>query len=176
MMIGKKIMIIGSPGSGKTTLSKELGKILNIEVTHLDVLNWTGNWEVVPRDEFEEKLRKSLKKDKVIIDGNYNRTIPLRLNYCDTVIYLDYPKYISFLRVIKRVIFNYGKSRKDMGGNCPERFDFEFLKFVWDYNKNNRSQNYELLEKCKDKNIYIFKKPEETKEFLNTLPTKNPVI
>lgn len=119
----KRIMIIGSCGSGKTTLSKQLHKILNLPLIHLDQINWRDNWTTVGREEFDSQLKQEIEKPAWIIDGNYNRTIPLRLEKCDTVIYLDYPRFTYVLGIIKRVVTGYGKSRDDMGGNCPERFD-----------------------------------------------------
>ena len=61
----------------------------------------------------------------------------------------------SLLGVLKRVIKGYGKTRSDMGGNCPERLDFEFLKFVWNFNQNNRERYLKLLSEQSDKNVII---------------------
>ena len=94
----KRIIVIGCPGSGKTTLSKALAEKLSLPLIHLDKIQWQGNWECIRREEFDNILIDEMKKPQWIIDGNYNRTIPMRLKHCDTVIYLDYPTHICFFR------------------------------------------------------------------------------
>ena len=75
----KKIILIGCPGSGKSTLSKQLSDILNIEVIHLDKIYWKPFWVNITKEEFDEKLDEILKLNSFIIDGNYHRTIKQRL-------------------------------------------------------------------------------------------------
>ena len=163
----KKIMLIGCGGSGKSTLAIQIGKKLDIPVTHLDKLLWRDNWEQVSKEEFDFLLTEEFKKESWIIDGNYDRTIPMRLEECDTVIYLDFPRITCLIGAIRRVIFNYGKTRPDMGGNCPEHFDAEFLKWIWNFNKKNRLNYINMLNNSTNKNIYILHRRKECKELLS---------
>lgn len=103
------------------------------------------------------------------MDGNFRRTIPQRLEKCDTVIYLDLPRRTCMWGLVKRVSKYYGKTRPDMGENCPERLDWDFIKWVWNYNKNCRADNYALLENYKDKNIIILRSRKEVGRFLESL-------
>lgn len=165
-------MIIGGNGCGKTTFAKELSDKLDLPLIHLDVLYWRDNWQTESRDEFNELLLQEITKPKWIIDGNIGRTIPLRLKYCDTVIYMDFPRLKCVYGVIKRIIKNYGKSRPDMGGYCPERFDMEklaFLKSVWNFNKNNRKRFYDMLHNANDVKIILLKSRKQVREFLQRL-------
>lgn len=164
-----RVIIIGCGGSGKSTLSRALSEKTNLPVVHLDKLFWREGWVYIPREEFNTLLREELKKDKWIIDGNYDRTLEERINRCDTVIYLDYPRRTCFLGVFKRVLLNYGKVRPDMAEGCPEKFDLEFMKWIWNFNKNHRDKLYRILNKQKNKKIYIFKNRKQCKEFLNKI-------
>ena len=110
-----------------------------------------------------------MKKPQWIIDGNYNRTIPMRLEQCDTVIYLDYPTYVCFFSALKRVIKNYGKVRDDMGGNCKERFDPNFFWFILSFNRKNRRKYHRLLRSAENKNVIILKNRKEADSFLRNL-------
>ena len=141
----ERILIIGCGGAGKSTLARQLGKKLDLPVVHLDTLFWKPGWVQESREEFDRKLSVELEKPKWILDGNFNRTMPQRMAKCDTIIYLDFPRLTCLMGVVKRIVTTYGKVRPDMGEGCPERFDFEFLRWVWDYNKNNRERNYQLL-------------------------------
>ncbi|GAA0086680.1 DNA topology modulation protein [Clostridium sp. CTA-7] len=162
----KRIIIIGCGGSGKSTLARKLYEKTNLPIVHLDKLFWRKGWQSISREEFNKLLQIKLKEDKWIIDGNFDRTIEERLNRCDTVIFLDYPRRTCLISAIKRVISNYGKVRPDMGEGCPEKFDFEFLKWIWNFNKEHRDKYYQLLKEIENKKIYIFKNRKECNEFL----------
>lgn len=165
-------MIIGGCGCGKTTLAKILSDKLNLPLIHLDGLYWRDNWQHVSRDEFDNQMFQEITKPKWIIDGNYGRTIPFRLKYCDTVIYMDFSRLKCVYGVIKRVIKSYGESRPDMGGDCPERLDLgkiEFFKSVWNFNKNNRKHYYDMLYNTNNVKIIILKSRKQVREFLQGL-------
>ena len=162
----KKIMIIGSPGSGKTTLSLKLASITGLPLVHLDKLFWRDNWTHVSREDFDTQLFKAVSQKEWIIDGNYGRTLDVRLNYADTVIFLDYNRFVCLFRVFKRTLLSFGKSRFDMGDGCPERFDFSFMKYVWNFDKNSI---YKKLNEIEDKNVIIIKNNSSLKKFLKEL-------
>ena len=165
----KKVLIIGCPGSGKTTLAKALSEKTGLPLIHLDKIQWTGDWECIRGEDFDRILIEKMQMPHWIIDGNYNRTIPIRLRECDTVIYLDYPTSVSLCGALKRVISNYGKVRDDMGGNCRERFDPTFFWFIMTFNMKNRHRYHKLLDSAEDKNIIILRSRKEADEFLQKL-------
>lgn len=169
--LGERIMVIGCGGSGKSTLSRSLGELLNLPVVHLDRLYWRDGWRSVDDEEFDALLSEALSQGRWIIDGNFNRTIAMRLNRCDTVIYLDYARIVCMAGVIKRVLAYYGRTRPDMGGECPERFDFEFLKWVWRFNAKFKKEYYWLMSSAKasGKKVYVLKKRREAQWMLARL-------
>ncbi|MGL5478868.1 MAG: topology modulation protein [Clostridium sp.] len=163
----KKIIVLGCSGSGKSTLSKKLGEILNIRVIHLDKLYWNENWVPVSLEEFDKRLDFEMSKESWIIDGNFGRTIPKRLERCDTVIYLDYKRRVCIRGDLKRFITNYGKTRSDMGKGCIEKIDIEFLSWIWNFNKNYRIEYLKMIKESKGKDIYIVSSRKEGEELLN---------
>ena len=164
----KKILIVGSPGSGKSTLSKKLGKQLNLPVVHLDCLWLKEGWEERSREEFDTLLINELEKESWIIDGNYSRTLELRLKYADTVIFLDYNRFLCLWRVLKRVITNYGKVRDDVAEGCRERFGWEFLKYVYKFNDEQREKIYKKLSTKSDIKVIIIKKRKDLQEIMRS--------
>ena len=164
----ERIVIIGCPGSGKTRLARDLGDKLGLTVVHLDRLWWKQGWENVTREEFDTRLENALKLDSWIIDGNYNRTMDVRLEKCDTIIYLDYSRWACLWGMLQRVLGNYGKNRSDMPDGCPERFDWEFVKFIWNFNENNRVINYTRIAKYKHAKAIVLKNRKETRAFLES--------
>ncbi len=163
----ERIIIIGCCGAGKSTLAVKLAQNLNLPLIHLDKIKFLDNWQERSKEEFNEILLSELEKPRWIIDGNYNRTIPLRMQYCDTVIFLDFERLACMWGVIKRVIKYHGKTRPDMGNNCPERFDPRFMKYVWQFRTKHRKRYLEMLENVSDKNVIILRNRTEIRRFLN---------
>ena len=120
----------------------------------------------VSKDELDAQIKDVLRKDEWIIDGNYSRTIPMRLEKCDTVFYLDYPRLVCFFGVVRRVLGSLGKTRPDMAEGCPERFDLEFLQYTWKFRKKQREKLFGLLEGA-NAEIHIFRSRKEAKRYLD---------
>ena len=112
----RKVLIIGGNGSGKTTMARQLAEITGLPLCHLDTLYWTDDWQPRERSDFITLLQAELEKEEWILDGNMRRTLPQRLPYCDTVIYLDFSGIRCFFGTLKRLLQNHGQSRPDMGG------------------------------------------------------------
>jgi adenylate kinase family enzyme len=166
----KKIILIGSGGAGKSTLARRLGEALAVEVIHLDKLHWKPNWTSPPKDEWRKTVRKLIEKDEWVIDGNFNGTMELRMAACDTVIYLDFPRLVCVYRALKRVLKYYNKTRPDMGEGCRERLDFEFLRWVWTFQKSDKPKIEERINKLGvDKTIIRLRSPKEVEDFLADL-------
>ena len=165
----ERILIFGCSGSGKSTLARALGEKLGLPVVHLDQLWWKEGWENVTREEFDSRLALALNMDRWIIDGNYSRTMETRLQKCDTIIYLDFNRWECLLGMFQRVLGSYGKVRPDMAPGCPERFDAEFIKWIWNFNKNNRVQNYTYLAKAKHAESIVLKNRREVRRFLEKI-------
>ena len=162
----ERVLIIGCGGAGKSTLAKALGEKTGLPVVHLDKIFWSpGNWQHLPRGEFDALLMKELEKPRWILDGNYDRTFSLRLAKCDTVIYLDFSRLTCLLGWIKRVITNWGRTRADMGPNCNEWFDPEMLGWIWNYNKQNRKKNYRMLEEATHARVIVLRNRKMVKSF-----------
>ena len=150
-------------------MAQKLGNLTGIPVVHLDKLFWKPGWVQRTPEEFDPIIQKEIEKDAWIMDGNFNRTMPLRIQRCDTVIYLDFSRFACLRGVLKRILTTYGKVRPDMGEGCPERIDLEFLKWVWNYNKNKRERNYKLLNEATHAETIVLKNRRSVKRFLKKL-------
>lgn len=156
----KKIIVIGCPGSGKSTFSRELSLLLGIEVYHLDMLFWNSDKTTVPKDEFLKRLGAVLEKDSYIIDGNFGSTMELRMSECDTVFFLDLPTEVCLESVRGR----FGKARADMPWIETEE-DAEFMEFIANFERDRRPKILELIEKY-GKETVVFKSREEVNEYI----------
>jgi adenylate kinase family enzyme len=170
----KRILVIGSSGSGKSTFARRLGEILNLDVIHLDSLFWHSGWVETPKDEWRVKVEQSLHGDSWIMDGNYSATMDLRLPICDTVIWLETPRIICVYRILKRVVTYKKGSRPDIPAGCDEKFDWDFVKVVWSYPTRSKPKVEGLLkELASDKTIIRLKSKKQIESFLSKLESKN---
>lgn len=167
--IGKRIIVIGSPGSGKSTFSRQLAQITGIKLIHLDKEYWHSGWIETLKDEWSKKQEELTAGSEWIIDGNYGSTMEIRLLKADTVVFFDLKRLVCIIGYIKRVFKNKGKSRPDMPKGCPEKIDIEFIKYIWNFPKVSRKRIISRLIDCSDKKIIVFKKRIEAKKFFENL-------
>lgn len=172
----KRVIIIGCGGAGKSTLARKMGELTGIPVIHLDQLFWKPGWVERTREEFDPMIQRELEKEAWIMDGNFSRTLPQRIQRCDMVIYLDFSRMSCLLGVLKRVLTTYGKVRPDMGEGCPERMDFDFMKWVWNYNQNKRESNYRLLNEATRAETVVLKNRRSVRRFLKSLENEGSVV
>ena len=158
----KKVIVIGCPGSGKSTVSRALHNKTGIPLYHLDMMYWNADKTTVEKSVFLERLSVVLEKDEWIIDGNYGSTMELRMAECDTVIFLDYPIEVCLGGIKERR----GKPRSDMPWIETDE-DAEFIEFIKSYNEQQKPKVLELLKKYSDKNIIILESREQADAFLN---------
>lgn len=160
-----KTIVIGSPGAGKSVFSQKLRDITKLPLYHLDMLYHKTDGTHISKEELEEKLTEILKKDTWIIDGNYQRTLEMRLKECDTVFLLDIPTEVCLAGAESRV----GKKRDDLPW-IEEKIDETFKQTIIDFSNKKLPQVYELLNKYKDdRDIIIFKSREEIDNYIKNL-------
>lgn len=158
----KKVIIIGSAGAGKSTFARKLRDKTNLPLYYLDMIWHKSDRTNISENEFDAILNNIVKKDRWIIDGNYQRTLEMRLKECDTVFLLDFPTEVCLSGAESRI----GKKREDLPWTETE-FDSEFRQFIIDFSENQLPEIYRLLEKYrKNKNIVIFHSRKETDDYL----------
>jgi adenylate kinase family enzyme len=171
--IGKRIIVIGSPGSGKSTFSRKLAEVTGIPLIHLDKEFWNHGWVETPREEWVERQANFISEDEWIIDGNYGGTLDIRLEKADTIICFQLSRMTCLLRYLKRVITNMNKIRPDMPEGCPEHLDFEFMQYIWNFPRNSGKRNLERINNCKNKHVIFFNKKNDANKYINILKNRN---
>lgn len=160
----KKILVIGCPGSGKSTFSRALHTVTAIPLIHLDQLFWNADKTTVPKRLFLERMQQTLEKDTWILDGNYMSTMEERLQACDTVMFLDYATEVCLDGVKARK----GTARSDLPWVELED-DAGFLEFIRTFRNETRPQILELLKRYTENETYIFSDRAEADAFLASL-------
>jgi adenylate kinase family enzyme len=129
----QRVLVLGSSGSGKSTFALKLGAITGLPVIHIDQLYWGAGWVPVPRELYLQRMREAVAPNNWIMEGNSPSTLDMRMPRADRVILFDRSRLACVARIGRRIATTYGRVRPDMAPGCPEKLDWEFLKFVWNY-------------------------------------------
>lgn len=170
----RRVLVLGCPGAGKSTLARSLGEALSLPVVHLDKLWWKSGWVNRTEGEFDALLDAVLLGEEWVIDGNYLRTLPRRLERCDAVVLLDYPRRVCLLRALRRILTWRGRTRPDMAADCPERLDGEFVRWIWEFHRTQRPQVLELLDGWTGE-LRVFRSPRACAGFLAKLEREGQI-
>ncbi|MBV9575754.1 MAG: hypothetical protein JO149_03945 [Gammaproteobacteria bacterium] len=174
-----KILIIGSPGAGKTEFSKRLAQNINVPLFHLDDYYWQENWQRPSAEKWHAQLQQLLNHPAWIIDGNYYDSLQIRLTKADYVIYLDYSVLLCLFRAFKRTIIRRFVRQTSLplavrkNKNYPSRFaiNWKFIKLILFFKLNYRKKIFTLLNQCKV-NVKVLTSSKDMQFFIDNLCIK----
>ncbi len=141
----KRVMIVGGPGSGKSTLAVQLGEVTGLPVFHMDKIHYLPGWIEREKAAKAEMTRQIHALDQWIFEGGHSATYPERTTRADHFIWLDVPVWTRIYRVLYRTYKYYGQVRPDLQDECPERFNWQTLDFLWFIIRTRHSSRQKLL-------------------------------
>ena len=159
----KKVIVIGCPGSGKTTFAEKLNKRTGLPLFYLDAIWHKPDRTHISREEYDERLVEILELEEWIIDGNYSRTLEVRMQASDTIFLFDLPTEVCLQGATERL----GKARYDVPWIDTE-LDPQFRQEIEEFPEKMLPRIYELLEKYKEnRQVVIFKSRRQADEYLH---------
>jgi len=143
--LGRRIVVVGTTGSGKTTLAGELARRLEVPHVELDALHWEPGWTEAPTDLFRERVTHALSGEAWVADGNYSAVRDIVWSRADTIVWLDYSLPTMLYRLARRT-FRRIFTREELWSGNKERVLTQFLSrdsiFLWafkTYRKRRRT-------------------------------------
>ena len=131
---GRRIHVVGTTGSGKTTLARRISRCLGIPHVELDALYWGPDWTPVPTELFRERTAQALSGEAWVVDGNYSKVRDIVWSRADTIVWLDYPLPVIMWRLVRRT-FRRVVMREELWGGNRERWRAQFFSrdslFLW---------------------------------------------
>src|SRR3954452_13942057 len=130
----RRVIVVGSQGSGKTSLSRTCGRRLRLRGVHLDVLYWRPGWNPSDKASFRLRVAEAIAGDAWVIDGSFSPVaLDLTLPRADTLVVIDRPRWLCQWRILWRSAFDRDKARPDLPEGCPEQFDWKLMREAWRY-------------------------------------------
>ena len=130
----RRIIVVGSQGSGKTRLAINLGRKLDVPVVHLDVLYWQPGWKPSDTASFRTRVAEAIAGDAWVIDGSFSGlAFDLTIARADVLVVIDRPRWLCQWRILWRSAFDRDRTRPDLPAGCPEQFDWKLMKEAWRY-------------------------------------------
>jgi adenylate kinase family enzyme len=115
--VSDRVLIYGVAGSGKTTLARKVAERTGLPFHSVDDLTWEPGWVEVPAEEQRRRIAVICSGDRWIIDSGYSRWIDVVLARTDLIVALDYPRWRSFGRLVRRSLVRAIDRRKICNGN-----------------------------------------------------------
>lgn len=141
----RRIIVIGTTGSGKTTTARAIAARLGILHVELDALNWGPNWTEVPWEVFRQRVSEAVAEEAWVVDGNYSKARGIVWPRADTAVWLDFSLPVILWRLLWRTLTRTVTQEELWGGN-RERFRTAFFSrdslFIWalqTYRRRRRS-------------------------------------
>jgi adenylate kinase family enzyme len=173
--VGRRVVVTGMAGAGKSTFSRALSAKTGLPVIHLDLHFWKPGWIPTPDDEWRERQRGLLAGVEWIVDGNYHATLDLRLERADTAVFLDTPWWICARRALARGV------RKRPAGfelpvGCDEsawrrlRDEWRLAWRIWRVRRSERERELAILSQHgKRVSLHVLRSRRAVRGFLDGL-------
>jgi adenylate kinase family enzyme len=167
----KRVLIVGSPGMGKSTFARALAGKTGLPIIYLDKYYNDAKLGYIDDDlRWNAFIKTTISADSWIMDGNYSSSIDMRMKRADVIFVFDYRRWRAFQGLVRRRIEYHSKVRVDMPEGWQERLDWQFMKFVWDYEKRRKISKLSLkLTKAELGEVVTFKGPRDAKAYLEKI-------
>lgn len=172
----KRIVIVGSTGSGKTTLGQNLGQRLGLVHIELDSIFWGPNWTPIEETDFIAQTKSQLSADGWVVDGNYRAVRDMVWEQADTVVWLNYPLPTIFKQLFKRT-YKRVRNKEVLWNNNVETFREQFLsaESLFIYAIKHRLKSHQYRTRFQDPkfahlNKIELRSPKQMRHWFSSLP------
>jgi adenylate kinase family enzyme len=172
----KRITVVGTHGTGKTTLAQQLATCFNYRFIEIDALFWGPDWTSAQPDIFRARVKDALQSECWTLGGNYSVVRDIVWGRSDTVVWLDYPIHIVLWRLFRRTIKRIVTQEELWAGN-RETWRSQFLSreslFIFALRTHYQRRKRFPIELAQSENAHLhtlrFHHPKATQQWLNQI-------
>ncbi|MDB5650347.1 MAG: hypothetical protein JWL62_1867 [Hyphomicrobiales bacterium] len=168
----RRVMVIGSPGSDKASLCREIATRLKLPLIALDQEYWKPGWTRPDPAEWRARVAALAEQDEWVIQGTYPSTIEIRAARADWIVWVDLPMPVCFTRKLREMLAARSQKTPEIAPGCPRRFDASLLRFIWSFPAVVAPRIAALIAReRRNRTIFILRSKHERDEFLAKVPT-----
>ena len=164
----RRVLVLGSPGAGKSTFARLLASRTGLPLIHLDAEYHLPGWVEPSEEAWRTRVNELVGGECWIVDGNYGGTMDIRLACADAAILLDYPTWLCLWRALRRITALRGTVRSDAAPGCPEQLDWDFLRYIATF-RGTKTPALERRLAGFGGTVVRFRHPVEAQAFLDAL-------
>ena len=168
----ERIVVIGPPGAGKSIFADRLGRLLRIDVFHLDAIFWESGAPPVPA-EWAVRERELIEREQWILDGNYSQTLRPRLTAADTAVFLDFPTALCLARYVRRRLTHRRRPVPGMAEARRPHVSWRAVRGIVTFRRDHRSSFLTALSEADDLDVVVLQRPRDVEGFLTSLHAAN---
>jgi len=173
---GRRFAVVGTSGSGKTTVASQIARRLGIAHVELDALHWGPGWTEAPLDVFRERVAQALACDGWAVDGNYSKVRDFIWSRADTVVWLDYALPVIMGQLVGRTLRRIVTREELWGGNRESLSKSLFSResiLLWALQtyRRRREEYSDLLSRSEYVHLAVvhLRSPQDTRAWLSNL-------
>ena len=175
--LGRRVIVTGMAGSGKSTFSLALAAKTGLPVVHLDLHYWKPGWVAPSAAEWREKQHGLLAGEAWIADGNYHETLDLRLERADTVVFLDLPWWLCAGRAFLRGFRMPGELPKGCDYSAWQRLrdEWRLAVRIWRKRRSEPEREREIISQHgQHVALHVLRSKQAVADFLDGVDTDRP--
>ena len=175
----QRILVIGTTGSGKTTLARQLGQVLGLPHAEQDAWQWRPGWQEAPLEQFRAEVDAFTAQSAWVMDGNYTKAQDISWPRADTAVWLDYPAPVVFGRLLRRTLGRMWTREELWNGNREQWSTLlasdGILRWFFRTHWQNRTRNRQKLARYPHLDVVRLRSPTQTRRWVQRLAHHTPL-